>query len=260
MHNPTHRPPHLPLKPFRAAWNPDSFIYTDGSQKTGNPILGASIVNPQTQTTTHIETKSQPERHIINRVELAAITVALDLHNNSPQIHILTDSAFSINTLRNLAIDPLRYAHHPHKELLREADALIETRDENGLLTHIGRVKSRAEVTHNDEADAGARGVVDGDSLPDIIFPDADPPIGGLRTWPMIKVTHADNYCIKIKLTNIHTGLRKIIKAQNHATLCTNNTIYNTILRKARETGVDHSIHGYSTAPYKARRDSLEVA
>ena len=36
IHNPTHRPPKIPLKPFRAAWNPDSFIYTDESQKRGN--------------------------------------------------------------------------------------------------------------------------------------------------------------------------------------------------------------------------------
>jgi len=122
------------------------------------------------------------------------------------------------------------------------------------------KVKSHIGVTHNDEADAGARGVVDGDTLPEIIFADADPPIGGMRTWPLIKVTYADNNCSKSKLTNLHAGLRKIIKAQNHATPRTNNTIYRTILRKAREIGADHSIHGYSTAPYKAKRDSLEVA
>jgi hypothetical protein len=31
-------------------------------------------------------------------------------------------------------------------------------------------------------------------------------------------------------------------------------------MRKAREVEADQSIHGYSTAPYRARRDSLEVA
>ncbi len=56
--DPTQRPPHLPLRPFRATWNPDSFIYTDGSKKTGNPTLGASVVNQQTQTTTHIDIES----------------------------------------------------------------------------------------------------------------------------------------------------------------------------------------------------------
>jgi hypothetical protein len=108
--------------------------------------------------------------------------VALDLHKDSSQIQILTDSAFSINTLRNYAIDLLRYAYHPHKEFLRQANALIKTRDENGLLTDIGKVKSHTGVTHNDGADAGAHGVVDGDTLQDIMFTSADPPIGGLRT------------------------------------------------------------------------------
>ena len=118
-----------------------------------------------------------------------------------------------------------------------------------GLLTDIGKVKCHTGVTHNDGADAGARGVVDGDTLPDIIFTFADPLIGGLRTWPLISVTHADNNCNKNKLTNLHAYLRKIMKAQNHATPRTNNTIYSTILRTARESRADHIIHGYSTAP-----------
>ena len=145
------------------------------------------------------------------------------------------DSAFNINTLRNYAIDPLRYAHHPHKELLCKANALVITRDNNGLLTHIGKVKFHTGVTHNDEADAGARGVVDGDTPLDITFTSADPPIDGLRTWPLIQVTHADSGCSKSKLADLHAGLRKIKKAQNHATPRTNNTIYSIIFRKARE-------------------------
>jgi hypothetical protein len=67
----------------------------------------SATVNPQTQTTTHIETNSQPQRYTINRAELAVITVTLDLHKDSMHIQILTDSAFNINTLRNYAIDPL---------------------------------------------------------------------------------------------------------------------------------------------------------
>ena len=59
------RPPQI--RPYRAAWDPKAYVYTDGSLVTGNPTLGASIVNPNTQTTTHIEVKSQPKRHTINR-------------------------------------------------------------------------------------------------------------------------------------------------------------------------------------------------
>ena len=42
-----------------------------------NPTLGAGVPNPNTLITTHIGIKSQPERHTINKAELAAIAVAL---------------------------------------------------------------------------------------------------------------------------------------------------------------------------------------
>ena len=39
-----------------------------------------------------------------------------------------------------------------------------------------------------------------------------------------------------------------------------NGTIYSRILQHARTTGSDHTICAYSTAPFRARRDSMEVA
>jgi hypothetical protein len=101
---------------------------------------------------------------------------------------------------------------------------------------------------------------MDEDILPDITNIYADPPIGGLRAWPVIRVTHDDNNYSKIKLANLHACLRKVIKAQNYTTLRNNNTIYITTLRTAREAGAAHNIHGYSTTPYQARRDSPEAA
>ena len=49
-----------------------------------------------------------------------------------------------------------------------------------GYITHIGKVKSHTGVTYNDEADAAACGVVEGQKTPDIIFTDAYPRIRGL--------------------------------------------------------------------------------
>jgi hypothetical protein len=43
-------------------------------------------------------------------------------------------------------------------------------------MTLIGKVKSNTDVAYNDEVDDGARGLVDGDVLPDITFTTADPP------------------------------------------------------------------------------------
>jgi hypothetical protein len=37
---------------------PARFIYTDGSQVKGNPTLRAGVVNPKTNSITHIDIKS----------------------------------------------------------------------------------------------------------------------------------------------------------------------------------------------------------
>ena len=68
--------------------------------------------------------------------------LTLDLHKEAPILQILTDSAFSINTLRNYALNPLRYTHHTHKDLLAHTNNIIKNRDAKGYKTHIGKVKS----------------------------------------------------------------------------------------------------------------------
>jgi ribonuclease HI len=131
------------IRPYRAAWNPKEYIYTDGSLVTCNPILGASIINLSTKITTHIEIKSHPKRHTINRAELAAITLALKANKHDHTLSILTDIAFIINTIRKYDIDLLNFNHHPHKELLQLADNIIRTRDNMGYNTH-----RQGQITH----------------------------------------------------------------------------------------------------------------
>ncbi len=67
---------------------------TDGSQAKGNPTLGEGVVNPKTNSITHINMKSQPERHTINRAELAKKTpqtiLALSQTTNSASTHYAT--------------------------------------------------------------------------------------------------------------------------------------------------------------------------
>jgi hypothetical protein len=58
--------------------------------------LGAGVVNPRTQNVTHIDIKSQKERHTINRAELAAITSALGMENTSKYVpHNRYDATFT---------------------------------------------------------------------------------------------------------------------------------------------------------------------
>jgi ribonuclease HI len=105
-------------------WNPRDFIYTEGSQVKGTHTLGARLVNPRTNTITHIDIKSQPERHTINRAELAAIAMALKQYNIENHTSILTDNSFCINTIRNYTIDPASYNQHLHKDLLQLTNQL----------------------------------------------------------------------------------------------------------------------------------------
>jgi ribonuclease HI len=195
------------IRPYHGAWSPTDFIYPDESLVTCNPILGASIVNPKTHITTHIEIKSQPERHTINRVELAAITLALDANKHENCLSILANSAFIINTIRRYAIDPLSCIHHPHKHLLQLADNIIHTRDNMEYNTHTSAKLNHTctKVTHNDEADTSARNVVEGHKTLDITFTDVDPPIGGRRTWPQIRRTSKDTPPNVTKLADLHS-------------------------------------------------------
>jgi ribonuclease HI len=171
-----------------------------------------------TQTTTHIKIKSQPKRHTINRAELAVIALALEANKNDHTLSILTDSAFSINTIRKYAIEPLCFNHHPHKDLIQLADDIIRARDNMGYSTHVGKVKSHTGVTHNDEADAAARGVVERQKIPNITFTDANPSIRGLGTWPQIRGTKKDTTPSIHNLADLHSSLHKLIRThtQHH--------------------------------------------
>jgi hypothetical protein len=191
--------------------------------------------------------------------ELAAITTTLDLYKLGPTLSILTDSAFSINNLRNYISDPHKFIHHQHKDLVILANNITHTRDKLEYTTHIGRVKSHTGVTHNDEADAGGRGDVEGTKTLGITFTAVDPPIGRLRTWPHTCTHHPDNTPIITKIADLHNGLRKIIKNKPHTNNTSTNTADTHILQNARSLGSDYSIHLYSRSSYRARGDALEV-
>ena len=61
-------------------------------------------------------------------------------------------------------------------------------------------------------------------------------------------------------IPDLHSTLQKLIRKHTPSNTTRHSTIYGQILHEARTTGSDHTIHAYSTAPYRARRDSLEVA
>ena len=151
-------------------------IQTDrySSVVTGKPTIGAGVVFPG-EFTVKIAVRSDTERHTINRAELVAIMVALRKARDRPALRILTDSLFCIHCLRNYITRPSQYNDHLHRHLLEATAALVKARDDAGLLTHIGKVKSHTGITYNDEADETAKLVASGKAEPDMGFDEYDP-------------------------------------------------------------------------------------
>jgi hypothetical protein len=64
-------------------------------------------------------------------------------------------------------------------------------------------------MEYNETADKAARAVVDGEHTPDITFQEADPPFGGLRTWPQIRhdPTNKPEHIRKL-ITNLKASIK----------------------------------------------------
>jgi ribonuclease HI len=190
------------------------------------------VVNPRKNSITHIDIKSQPERHTINRAELAAIAVALKQENTENHMSILTDSSFCIYAILNYTIDPTTYNQHLHRDLLQLTNQLLKERNHKQLRTHIGKVKSHTE--YNETADKAARALVDREKIPDITFEEADPPFGGLRTWPHIRINPTNKPEHIRKLTNLKACIKKELKHTNKT--ATTKGVYGKLLQAARDT------------------------
>jgi hypothetical protein len=67
-------------------------------------------------------------------------------------------------------------------------------------------------VEFNEIANKAARSVVDGETTPDSTFEEADPPIGGLSTWPKIRHTPSNKRENIRELTNFKVGIEKELK------------------------------------------------
>ena len=76
---------------------------------------------------------------------------------------------------------------------------------------------------------------------------------------PQIRGTEKDTTPSIHNLADLHSSLHKLIRIHIPNTSTRHSTIYGQILQDARTIRSDHTIHAYSTAPCRARRDSQEV-
>ena len=63
--------------PWAPKFLPEQWVYTDGSDITGHPRLGAAVVHIPTSTTIYIDAAGTEETRTIMRAELVAIHTAL---------------------------------------------------------------------------------------------------------------------------------------------------------------------------------------
>ena len=77
-------------------------MYTDGSEITGQPRLGAAVVHVPTCRTIYIDAGGTDETRTIMRAELVAIYAALDKFAAHEWMGIFTDSLSSLTAIRHL--------------------------------------------------------------------------------------------------------------------------------------------------------------
>jgi len=95
-------PTPLPRTP---KYQPEQWVYTDGSDIKGRPRLGAAAVHVPTITTLYIDVGGTEETRTIRWTELVAIYTALDNFSTHERVGIFTNSLSRLHAIRH------RYTH-----------------------------------------------------------------------------------------------------------------------------------------------------
>ena len=135
-------------------------MYTDGSDITGQPRLGAAVAHVPTCTTIYIDAEGTDETRTITRVELVAIYTALDKFAAHEWVGICTDSLSSLQAIRHRYTNPGAHGsqhYHHHMLLLSGITDLLEERRRRGFSTALHKIWAHASIQGNDLADASAK-------------------------------------------------------------------------------------------------------
>ena len=87
--------------PWAPKFLPEQWVYTDGSDITGYPRLGAAVVHIPTSTPIYIDVAGTEETRTIMRAELVAIPTALSTFSTHEWIGIFTDFLSSLQAIRH---------------------------------------------------------------------------------------------------------------------------------------------------------------
>jgi len=103
--------------PWVPKFLPEQWVYTDGSDLTGHPRLGASVVHIPSSTTIYTNAMGTEDNRTGMRAELIAIHTALTKFARHDWIGIFTDSLSSLQAIRHRHANPgttgaKHYHHH----------------------------------------------------------------------------------------------------------------------------------------------------
>jgi len=156
--------------PWEPMFLPEQWVYTDGSDITGHPRLGAAVVHIPTNTTIYIDGTRTEETRTIMRAELVASHMALSAFSTHDWIGIFAYSLSSLKAIRHHHTNPgtMSAKHYHHNRLLLDSITdLLETRQKSDLSTTLHKIRARTNIRGNDQADAAAKlAVTHYDTLP----------------------------------------------------------------------------------------------
>jgi ribonuclease HI len=87
--------------PWAPKFLPEQWVYTDGSDITGHPRQGASVVHIPSSATIYMDVTGTKETRTIMRAELVAIHMALTKFATHEWTGIFTKSLFSLHAIRH---------------------------------------------------------------------------------------------------------------------------------------------------------------
>jgi len=146
--------------PWEPKFLPEHWVYTDGSDITGHPRLGAAVVHILTITTIYIDDTGTEEARTIMRAELVAIHTALSTFSTHEWIGIFTNSLSSLQAIghhHTKSGTPSAKHYHHHRLLLESITDLTETRRSSGLSTTLHKIRAHTNIRGNDLAEAAAK-------------------------------------------------------------------------------------------------------
>ena len=240
------------LQLYHMRYDSKSYIYTDGSKiNTESCPLGAGAYDATNDTSMFFLPEATLTCKTVCRAELVAIYGTLRQKCIDPApLKILTDSQTSLDLIRKALDFPAAHKLHKHQAILRAIAGYIKQRNDNGLVTSIGKVRAHIGVHGNEMADQAAKAVATG-QLADKQMPEgtttvrlgSEPARG--EFWPVTEELDDSGpsaTTVRAFAHDIGKDLRRLCHKRCKTHTSNNNSIYVQAWRKTVTEGANTTI------------------